>query len=166
MSCPQIADILADVKALSTVEEWQRRQLLQRIELACEALKGQRVETDAGPWSVSEDGRTLSSDNFTHDVQLKVTGDFYSDEQRLAYSKALAERLNGVKPLPLGLPQEPPAGLLHSMAMRYRHDFGLTPDDSSPMSCGCTDAERQAILRVMRQLYEEVSGHGFFKWQE
>ena len=65
------------------------------------------------------------------------------------------------------LPKEPPAGLLISMALRYRHDFGLDryPEDS-PIVAGCTPAEREAILRTMRQLYEEVSGHGFFKYPE
>lgn len=62
------------------------------------------------------------------------------------------------------LPKDPPIGLLNSMALRYRHDFGLDADDTSPMSCGTTPAERDAILRVMRQLYEEVSGHGFYQW--
>ncbi len=62
------------------------------------------------------------------------------------------------------LPKEPPPGLINSMCMRYAHDFGIDADDSSPMSCGWTEQEREALRQVMRQLYEEVSGHGFFKW--
>lgn len=62
------------------------------------------------------------------------------------------------------LPKEPPRELLYSMALRYRHDFGIDHDDASPMSCGTTPEQRDAILRTMRQLYEEVSGHGFYHW--
>lgn len=49
---------------------------------------------DTGPWSVSEDGREIQSDDFTHDVILRVTGDFYDDAQRNAYAKNLAAKLN------------------------------------------------------------------------
>lgn len=64
------------------------------------------------------------------------------------------------------LPKDPPPGLLNSMAMRLRHDFGIDADDNSPMSSGFTEQEREVILNDMRKLYEEVSGHGFFKWPE
>jgi hypothetical protein len=49
---------------------------------------------DKGPWSVSEDGRQLSSYDFEHDVILKVNGDFADDAQRKAYSDGLSQRLN------------------------------------------------------------------------
>jgi len=49
---------------------------------------------DKGPWNTSRDGRGIESDDFTHDVVLRVMGDFYNDEQRVAYSKNLAEKLN------------------------------------------------------------------------
>ena len=49
---------------------------------------------DDGPWTVSEDGREIDSFNFTHDVILRVSGDFYSDEQRKVYSENLAKKLN------------------------------------------------------------------------
>jgi hypothetical protein len=64
------------------------------------------------------------------------------------------------------LPATPPPGLLESMAMRYRHDFGLLKDedDTSPMSCGMTPHEREHVLSLMAQLYEEVAGHGYFHW--
>jgi len=165
----QIARILDDVQRACMAEDsLERKGFLQRIELACKALIGQERAADMGPWKISENGRWISSDNFDNDVMLeiKVTGDFWGDIDRLAYSKALAAKLNDAKELPTGLPKEPPAGLLRSMALRYRHDFGLDADDSSPMSGGLTDAERQALLTTMHQLYEEVSGHGFFKWPE
>lgn len=47
---------------------------------------------DAGPWSASADGRTISSDDFTHDVLLRVSGDFATDEQRKRYADNFAAR--------------------------------------------------------------------------
>lgn len=49
---------------------------------------------DKGPWIVSECGRGIESDDFTHDVHLQIVGDFYSDEQRKAYADNLAKKLN------------------------------------------------------------------------
>lgn len=47
---------------------------------------------------------------------------------------------------------EPDPTLLRSMAMRYRHDFGLL------------DPKHQAAILVqMRQLWEEVVGLGFYR---
>lgn len=63
------------------------------------------------------------------------------------------------------LPKEPPPGLLWSMAMRLRHDFGLDADGSNPMTSGCTEREREVILSDMRKLYDEVAGNGFFDWK-
>ena len=51
-------------------------------------------EHDKGPWSVSSDGCTIGSDDFTHDVHLRVTGDFSDDAERKAYSENLAKKLN------------------------------------------------------------------------
>jgi hypothetical protein len=163
----QIDDILRDVSfAMRAENGHERKMYLQRIEIACKALVGQERVPDQGPWEVLPDGTSIMSDDFDHDVMLKVGGDFYGDADRRAYAVALANVLNGSKALPIGLPKTPPAGLLHSMAMRYRHDFGLDADDTSPMSCGMTPDERAAILRTMAQLYEEVAGHGFFKHPE
>ena len=159
----QIKDILNDViRAIKAEEGWERRSYIQRIEMACHALVGQECVPDQGPWEASEDGRTISSDDFEHDVLLRVQGDFYSDEARAAYAKRLASQLNSTAG---GLPKEPPPGLLVSMAMRYRHDFGLdAADDDGPISVGTTAKEREAILAQMRKFYDEVSGNGFFKW--
>lgn len=50
--------------------------------------------TDTGPWEVSSHGNHICSDDFTHDVCLKVAGDFYDDGQRLVYATLIAARLN------------------------------------------------------------------------
>lgn len=52
---------------------------------------------DKGPWRVkqSEDGAVLLlSEDFTHDVCLKIGGDFESAEERKAYGEYLAEVLS------------------------------------------------------------------------
>jgi hypothetical protein len=52
----------------------------------------------------------------------------------------------------INFPIHPDPALLESMAMRYRHDFGLL------------DSKHQAaILVTMRQLWEEVAGVGFYR---
>lgn len=62
------------------------------------------------------------------------------------------------------VPKEPPAGLLYSMALRYRHDFGIDKDpEGGPLQCGVTPAERESLLRTMQQLYEEATGQGFYQ---
>lgn len=159
----QIKAIIEDVfRALHAEEACERRSYIQRIEIACAALVGQEKVPDQGPWEVSADGRYISSDDFTHDVLLEVKGDFYSDEARRAYSTALAGKLNSAS----GLPKEPPPGLLVSMAMRYRHDFGLNAeDDDGPIAVGVTPKQREAILSMMRKYYDEVAGNGFYRWE-
>lgn len=47
---------------------------------------------------------------------------------------------------------EPDPELIDSMAMRYRHDFGLLED-----------RQKESIRTTMRQLWEEVAGRGFYQ---
>lgn len=50
-----------------------------------------------GKWTSGQlrDGRAvICSSDFTHDVCLIVNGDFEDDEQKLAYAKMMADRLN------------------------------------------------------------------------
>lgn len=48
--------------------------------------------------------------------------------------------------------QTPDPKLIESMAMRYRHDFGLLEE-----------THKEAIRTTMKQLWEEVVGLGFYK---
>ena len=48
---------------------------------------------ERGPWRAAKDGKSIASDDFTHDVVLAISGDFWSDEQRIAYARELARRL-------------------------------------------------------------------------
>jgi hypothetical protein len=52
--------------------------------------------SDKGPWSVvlTESGWGVSSDDFTHDVLLRVSGDFADKDERRRYCEWLAEKLN------------------------------------------------------------------------
>ena len=49
---------------------------------------------ESGPWVASDDGKTIQSDDFTHDVQLRVDGDFGEAADRQAYTAEIARRLN------------------------------------------------------------------------
>lgn len=162
-----ISELMKDVNQLvdlgSTGDEHQIKFLIKRIELAALSLRGQDRPADDGPWSVSADGRHLESDCFEHDVRLQISGDFYGDGDRIAYAKRLAAVLNSAKELPYGLPKKPPMGLLWSMATRLHHDFSL--DRLEGQVGGTTKAERDQILGDMQRLYDEVAGHGFFKWK-
>ena len=52
--------------------------------------------SEKGPWkAVTWNGKiALMSDDFTHDVVLYITGDFYDDAQKLRYADLLADRMN------------------------------------------------------------------------
>lgn len=61
------------------------------------------------------------------------------------------------------LPEQPLPGLLESMATCYDHSFGL------PGICETEEEhkERQKrILYQMKKYYDEVSGHGYFKYPQ
>jgi hypothetical protein len=45
-------------------------------------------------WKRDEQSYDIRSSNFTHDVVLRMSGDFESDEQARAYAADIAMRLN------------------------------------------------------------------------
>ena len=64
----------------------------------------------------------------------------------------------------VAVPLEPPYELLVSMAIRYDHGLGCPGYyDSFPIQLGATHKQRlDSTISVMRQLYEEVVGKGFY----
>jgi hypothetical protein len=63
------------------------------------------------------------------------------------------------------IPTKPPRALLVSMAMRLDHAFGMPKTEIFPgVTQGYTDQEREVRLGEMEQVYEEVAGTGFYKW--
>jgi hypothetical protein len=137
------------------------RFLKERIQGTAEALKGMDRKQDDGPWIASLDGRSIQSDDFDHDVMLKVTGDFWNDEDRAAYSRRLCALLNSKAPGAV-LPKEPSLSALLAMAHTYRHDFGIPLSENGnagSLTSGTTSEERQAILTLMRQLYNVIREH-------
>lgn len=66
-----------------------------------------------------------------------------------AINQALSE--SGAAEGWVSVPAIPSEGRLISMALRYRHDFGLLADNP-----------QQSILSQMKQLYEEAIGAGFY----
>ena len=57
-----------------------------------ESKKMKLRKFDHGPWVAT--GGNVYSDDFTHDVMLRVTGDFVTPQQKQEYAEALAEALN------------------------------------------------------------------------
>ena len=62
--------------------------------------KKKQVEPVQEPvaWESSEDGKTIQDNDFTHDVVLRVTGDFENDRQRISYAKRIVNKLNAAPP--------------------------------------------------------------------
>lgn len=49
---------------------------------------------DRGPWKLAENGEFLYSDDFEHDVHLRINGDFGGPERQLKYAAYLARILD------------------------------------------------------------------------
>jgi len=63
------------------------------------------------------------------------------------------------------LPTVPPEGLLLSMAIRFDHGLGVQGYYDDPMFGPPSHQKRlESTIRTMHQLYEEVSGSGFFTY--
>ncbi len=61
------------------------------------------------------------------------------------------------------LPKNPAPGLLMSMALRYDHALGVPGYYDELFGKGEHEKRLQSALRLMRQLYEEVAGVGFYR---
>ncbi|GBG14350.1 uncharacterized protein NMK_1949 [Novimethylophilus kurashikiensis] len=61
---------------------------------ALEAALGRPFIVERGPWSVDASGSHLESNDFTHDVRLRIIGDFSDEAQRRVYAEEIARRLN------------------------------------------------------------------------
>lgn len=59
------------------------------------------------------------------------------------------------------LPEEPPVGLLESMATCYDHSFGLQSGFETEEQY---HERRKRILYEMKKYYDEVAGYGYFKY--
>lgn len=76
-------------------------------------------------------------------------------------SECWASEIEQGNPQPQELPITPSAGLLMSMALRYDHGLGC-PGYYDMLGEGQHKIRLEAALALMRQLYEEVSGQGFY----
>lgn len=61
------------------------------------------------------------------------------------------------------IPTTPPDDLIESMCVRFDHCHGHTAFGESEAAWRRRQAHNR---RVMRQLYEEVSGEGFYRWPD
>lgn len=80
-------------------------------------------------------------------------------EEYYRYGEALGIRINDLQRLMVlakaaqrEAAQQPNPGLIDSMALRFRHDFGLLLEE-----------QKAPIRRQMHQLWEEVVGLGFYQ---
>ena len=69
------------------------------------------------------------------------------------------------------LPQEPPEGLLMSMALRYDHALGCPGYYDQPFikerNLGATHEQiLNSTLGTMAKLYDEVAGYWFYKYKQ
>ena len=63
----------------------------------------------------------------------------------------------------VSVPREPPDSLLMSMAIWYDHGLGMPDYYDELFGPGKHEERLKSTLTTMRQLYEEVSGRGFYK---
>lgn len=66
----------------------------------------------------------------------------------------------------VNIPVDPPLGLLISMALRYDHSLGdrsYYTHNIQPFSKITWERKMNDTINLMRQVYEEVSGNGFYK---
>ena len=79
--------------------------------------------------------------------------------------EAMLEQLKKQLEDRITLPTVPPEGLLLSMAIRFDHGLGVQGYYDDPMFGPPSHQKRlERTMRTMNQLYEEVSGGGFFTY--
>lgn len=83
-------------------------------------------------------------------------------EQRVTQAMTGETAAETERYVPISLPKEPPPGLLMSMAIRYDHALGC-PGYYDMLGEGMHQKRLAGTLTTMRQLYEEVSGNGFYR---
>lgn len=111
-------------------------------------------------WIIKGEKPASSNDHPSHAADRTAVAKVVDHE----LAKELIEKANGAGVLP----QSPPPGLLMSMAIRYDHGLGMRGyyDGLAGLGLGNGLTHRQRLLSTigtMRQIYEEVSGHGFYR---
>ena len=99
------------------------------------------------------------------DMAEKQSLDFYVEKENAAEREAMLEQLKKQLEDRITLPTVPPEGLLLSMAIRFDHGLGVQGYYDDPMFGPPSHQKRlESTIRTMNQLYEEVSGGGFFTY--
>lgn len=99
-----------------------------------------RSVPDAGPWTARQDAQgqvSIESDDFNHDVVLRVTGDFANGADRLAYGRYIADILT--------------AGCRRAAAHRLP-DEGALLATLERMARAQDGAEREVLTRTAEEL--------------
>lgn len=164
-ACRFISDVLASDTTPS--EKHIARTLMHLLPLT-EAAKAPPAQAQQAEPLISEAllhaGKcaTYSAKLFNEapaDVSMVEAGDRLLRAAQLLNLLALAATKAEAKPL-----TEPTPGLLMSMAMRYDHGLGMPGfyDSEFYKSQGPHAQRVESTLRIMRQLWEEVAGQGFY----
>jgi hypothetical protein len=103
---------------------------------------------DRGPWKIVNADQ-IGSDDFTHDVWLKVSGDFGGDEPRAAYMQWLCSVLNAEPPAPR---ERHPDDFLHFREPPAPRE--PTPDVATIAAWLETPEGRDKIAEAVRQASE------------
>ena len=67
------------------------------------------------------------------------------------------------KPAYIMVPADPPAELIESMCMRYRHDHGIPQNFPEQETDEQFRRRQEGTRTTMRQLYEEATGQGYYR---
>jgi len=128
-------------------------------------LRGQPLQDNP----LQADVRRLTDENAKLkrevDMAEKQSLDFYVEKENAAEREAMLEQLKKQLEDRITLPTVPPEGLLLSMAIRFDHGLGVQGYYDDPMFGPPSHQKRlESTIRTMNQLYEEVSGGGFFTY--
>jgi hypothetical protein len=93
--CPlayQYQDLAYATGKVPTRKKLSSKRIISRIDLM---KKRYRIQEN-GRWSIYEHENEVyvCSDDFTHDVLLRIQGDFRNREEKLTYARGIVKRLN------------------------------------------------------------------------
>lgn len=122
--------------------------------------KKKQVEPVQEPvaWESSKDGKTIQDNDFTHDVVLRVTGDFEDDEQRISYANRIVNKLNAAALA------EPVADELSGCVKTFFEDYLNIREESesgrifAPIQISCCRAHKLEALGALLERMRVLSG--------
>ena len=101
-------------------------------------------------------------------MQKTLSGKFVTEAERQTALNIVSElkRASWLNSKAFSHQNEPPPGLLMSMAIRWDHALGLDGYYDQFGKPGDHKLKLESTLRDMRRLWEEVTGRGFFQYPD